>query len=31
MTRADVTDKILSQKRRKKLRWKTITTEIGGG
>jgi cyanate lyase len=31
MTRAALTGKILSQKRRKQLSWKTIVTEIGGG
>lgn len=29
-TRADVTEKILSAKRRKKLSWRTIADEIGG-
>ena len=31
MTRAEVTEKILSQKRLKRLSWKTIVAEIGGG
>ena len=31
MTRAEVTQKILSQKRLKRLSWKTIAGEIGGG
>ena len=31
MNRADVTDKILSAKRLKRLSWKTICGEIGGG
>jgi cyanate lyase len=31
MTRADLTDKILSTKRRKGLSWKQIVSEIGGG
>ena len=31
MTRTELTEKILSAKRRKKLSWKTITAEIGGG
>ena len=31
MRRGDVTEKILSAKRRKKLSWKTICVEIGGG
>jgi cyanate lyase len=31
MTRADVTEKILSQKRLKRLSWKTIAAELGGG
>jgi len=31
MLRAEVTEKILSAKRLKKLTWKTICTEIGGG
>src|SRR5216683_3777074 len=31
MIRAEVTEKILSQKRRQKLRWNTIAAEIGGG
>jgi cyanate lyase len=31
MTRAEVTEKILSAKRLKGLSWKTICTEIGGG
>jgi cyanate lyase len=31
MTRADVTDKILTQKRLKRLSWKTLAAEIGGG
>ena len=31
MTRAEVTEKILAAKRRKKLSWKTIVGEIGGG
>jgi cyanate lyase len=31
MNRADVTEKILSAKRLKKLSWKTICAEIGGG
>jgi cyanate lyase len=31
MTRADVTQKILSVKRLKRLTWKQIVTEIGGG
>jgi cyanate lyase len=31
MNRADVTEKILSAKRLKKLTWKTICAEIGGG
>jgi cyanate lyase len=31
MTRAALTGKILSQKRRKQLSWKTIVAEIGGG
>jgi cyanate lyase len=31
MTRADVTQKILSAKRLKRLTWKQIVTEIGGG
>ena len=31
MIRAEVTQKILSQKRLKRLSWKTIVAEIGGG
>jgi len=31
MTRAGLTEKILSRKRLKQLSWKTITAEIGGG
>ena len=31
MTRAELTEKILSQKRQKRLSWKTIASEIGGG
>ena len=31
MTRTELTEKILSAKRRKNLSWKTITAEIGGG
>jgi cyanate lyase len=31
MNRAEVTEKILSQKRLKRLSWKTIVAEIGGG
>jgi cyanate lyase len=31
MTRSEVTQKILSQKRLNKLSWKTIVAEIGGG
>ncbi len=31
MTRGEVTEKILSQKRLKRLSWKTIVGEIGGG
>jgi cyanate lyase len=31
MTRTELTEKILSAKRRKKLSWKTIAGEIGGG
>ena len=31
MTRAALTEKILAAKRRKKLSWKTVTAEIGGG
>jgi cyanate lyase len=31
MTRTELTETILSAKRRKKLSWKTITGEIGGG
>jgi cyanate lyase len=31
MTRTEVTQKILSQKRLKQLSWKTIVAEIGGG
>ncbi len=31
MLRAEVTQKILSQKRLKRLSWKTIVAEIGGG
>jgi cyanate lyase len=31
MTRAEVTEKILSAKRLKRLSWKTIAAEIGGG
>jgi len=31
MTRTELTEKILSAKRRKKLSWKTISAEIGGG
>jgi cyanate lyase len=31
MTRAALTEKILTAKRRKKLSWKTIAAEIGGG
>jgi cyanate lyase len=31
MTRAEVTERILSAKRLKKLSWKTIVAEIGGG
>ena len=31
MTRAELTEKILAAKRRKKLSWKTICAEIGGG
>jgi len=31
MTRAELTEKILSVKRRKRLNWKTIVAEIGGG
>jgi cyanate lyase len=31
MNRTDVTEKILSAKRRKRLTWKTICGEIGGG
>lgn len=31
MTRTEVTEKILSAKRRKTLSWKTIAAEIGGG
>jgi cyanate lyase len=31
MTRAELTQKILSKKRLKKLSWKTIVDEIGGG
>ena len=31
MTRTEVTQKILSQKRLKRLSWKTIAAEIGGG
>jgi cyanate lyase len=31
MTRAELTQKILSRKRLKKLSWKTIVAEIGGG
>jgi cyanate lyase len=31
MTRAELTEKILSKKRLKKLSWKTIVAEIGGG
>ena len=31
MNRADVTERILSQKRLKRLSWKTICAEIGGG
>ncbi len=31
MIRAELTEKILSQKRLKKLSWKTIVAEIGGG
>ena len=31
MNRADVTDKILFAKRMKKLTWKTIAAELGGG
>ena len=31
MRRTDLTDKILSAKRRKKLSWKMIASEIGGG
>ena len=31
MTRTELTEKILSVKRRKKLSWKTIAGEIGGG
>jgi len=31
MTRAEVTEKILAQKLRRQLSWKTIAAEIGGG
>jgi cyanate lyase len=31
MTRAELTQKILSRKRLKKLSWKTIVAEVGGG
>ena len=31
MTRAELTEKLLSQKRLKRLSWKTIAAEIGGG
>src|SRR5215472_1338049 len=31
MTRTELTEKILSAKRRKKLSWKMIANEIGGG
>jgi hypothetical protein len=31
MLRAEVTQKILSQKRLKRLSWKTVVAEIGGG
>ena len=31
MTRAELTQKILSHKRLGRLRWKTIAAEIGGG
>ncbi|HEX3538537.1 MAG TPA: cyanase [Stellaceae bacterium] len=31
MTRTELTEKILAAKRRKKLSWKTVTGEIGGG
>jgi cyanate lyase len=31
MTRAELTEKLLSQKRQKRLSWKTIASEIGGG
>ena len=31
MIRADVTEKILTQKRLKRLSWKTLAAEIGGG
>ncbi|HEX6442826.1 MAG TPA: cyanase [Stellaceae bacterium] len=31
MTRAELTEKLLSQKRLKRLSWKTIASEIGGG
>ena len=31
MTRDDLTRKILAAKRAKRLTWKTIVTEIGGG
>ena len=31
MNRAEVTEKVLSQKRLKRLSWKTIVAEIGGG
>lgn len=31
MIRAEVTEKILTQKRLKRLRWKTLAAEIGGG
>jgi hypothetical protein len=31
MMRAEVTQKILSQKRLRRLSWKTIAAEIGGG
>jgi len=31
MMRAELTQKILSQKRLRKLSWKTIAAEIGGG
>ena len=31
MVRAELTEKILSQKRLKQLSWKTVVAEIGGG